>query len=208
MKIYINAHSSIRLEGQDKTLFFDPFMIRKAERRADVIFFTHSHYDHFSEEDAEKVIKKDSIIVAPSSMKEEVEKLYIKKENVYLLKPNDILNLGEIKVKAIPAYNTNKAFHPKEKGWLGYLVNIDGKDVYITGDTDITEESKEIKCDVLLIPIGGTYTTDYIEASRLTNLIKPKIAIPMHYGSIVGEKELGEKYKKLVSDDIEVKILL
>ena len=103
------------------------------------------------------------------------------------------------------AYNNNKRFHPKENNWVGYLIAIDGITYYIAGDTDITEENRQVKCDVAFVPIGGTYTMDYKEAAKLINEIKPKIAIPTHYASIVGTKEDGIKFAKLLEPEIEYK---
>lgn len=108
----------------------------------------------------------------------------------------------------MPAYNTNKSFHPKEKNWVGYLLDYNGITYYIAGDTDITEENRQVKCDIAFVPIGGTYTMNYKEASELINEIKPKIAVPTHYASIVGKKEDGIKFAKLLDSEIECKIYI
>ena len=93
----------------------------------------------------------------------------------------------EIKFGTVPAYNTNKTFHPKENDWIGYIITLDGIRYYIAGDTDITEENRKVKCDVAFVPVGGTYTMDFKEAAQLINEIQPKIAVPIHYGSVVGK---------------------
>ena len=118
------------------------------------------------------------------------------------------LEFGEINFKTIPAYNTNKQFHPRENNWVGYLIELNNITYYIAGDTDITEENKKIKCDIAFVPVGGTYTMDFKEAANLINIIKPKIAIPIHYGCIVGNKEDGINFSKLLNNDIKCKILI
>ena len=108
----------------------------------------------------------------------------------------------------VPAYNINKQFHPKENKWMGYLIEIDGLIYYIAGDTDMTEENQKIKCDVAFVPVGGTYTMDYKEAAKLINIIQPKVAVPIHYGSIVGTKQDAINFSKLVSPETKVEVLM
>lgn len=202
MNIEINCHSSIKMKGE-KVIYIDPFKIEKQANDADIIFITHNHYDHYSEEDIDKVINKNTIIVAP----ETIEVSY-KANEIIKVKPNKKYKVLGIKVETIPAYNTNKKFHPKENNWVGYIIEIEEKRYYIPGDTDITPENEQVKCDVAFIPIGGTYTTDYKEAAELINLIKPKTVIPMHYGCIVGSKEDEVEFKKLLDKDIECEVLI
>lgn len=200
--IEINCHSSIKIM-KGIIIYFDPFRINEEKHDADLILITHDHYDHYSPEDIKKVIKKDTIIVAPKTINE-----LNNKENITFVEPNQTYNINGYKIDTIPAYNISKHFHPKENKWIGYIVEIDGLKYYVAGDTDITPENRQIKCDVALIPIGGTYTMDYKEASELINIIKPKIAIPTHYGSIVGDITDGEKFKKLIDNTIDVQILI
>ena len=130
------------------------------------------------------------------------------KERIVLVKPNENYDVKGLTVKTIPAYNVNKNFHPKENNWVGYLLTIDNITYYIAGDTDITEENKMVQCDVAFVPIGGTYTMTYEEAAELINEIKPKIAIPTHYGLIVGTKEDGQKFAELLNPNITCKIFI
>ncbi len=205
--IEVLCHSSIRF-NKEKIIYFDPFRIEKNYNDADMIFITHDHYDHYSEKDIDKVKKSDTVIVVPEDLIIKLLKKGFKKENIITVKPNERYEMKNMKFETIPAYNTNKQFHPKENEWIGYLIEIDGITYYIAGDTDITEENKKIKCDVAFVPVGGTFTMDYKEAAKLINEIKPKVAVPTHYGSIVGSKEDGANFSELVNSEIKVEIFI
>ena len=200
--IEINCHSSIKIT-KGIIIYIDPFRINEEKHDADLILITHDHYDHYSPENINKVIKEDTIIIAPKTVKE-----LNNKENIIFVEPNKTYNIKGYKIVTIPAYNINKHFHPKENNWVGYIIEMEDLKYYIAGDTDITPENKQVECDVALIPIGGTYTMDYKEASELINIIRPKIAIPTHYGSIVGDITDGEKFEKLVDNTNDVQILI
>ncbi len=204
--IEVLCHSSIKI-NKEKIIYFDPFKITKNYKDADIIFITHDHFDHYSEEDIEKVKKEDTIIVVPESLYEKVLQDGFKKEYIITVIPNKNYQLKGINFETIPAYNLNKKFHPKENNWVGYILEINDIRYYIAGDTDITEDNKKVKCDVAFVPIGGTYTMDFKEAAELVNKINPKIAIPIHYGEIVGTKEDAQSFLKLLNSQIEGKIL-
>ena len=173
-----------------------------------MIIITHDHYDHYSEEDIDKVKKQDTVIVAPEELLTKLLRKGFRQDNIITVEPYDVdMELG-IKFEAIPAYNTNKQFHPKENGWVGYIIEIQGIKYYIAGDTDITEENRKVKCDVTFVPVGGTYTMDFKEAAMLINEIKPKIAIPTHYGSVVGTKQDATDFIKLLHPEIKGIILM
>jgi len=205
--INVFCHSSIMI-NKDKVIYIDPFRIEQNYNNADIILITHEHYDHFSEEDIQKVKKDQTVIVITNDLLEKTLSLGFEKENIMIVEPNKEYFLGDIKIKTIPAYNINKKFHPKENNWVGYIIEIDGVSYYIAGDTDVTEESKNVQCDIAFIPIGGTYTMDYKEAANLVNQIKPKIVVPTHYGEIVGEKQYAEKFKELLLSELECSILI
>ena len=205
--IEVLCHSSIKF-SKEKIIYFDPFKVDKNYNDADLIFITHSHYDHFSEEDILKIKKDNTKIVVTSDLNERANNLGFSKENLITVLPNQELVIDGINVTTIPAYNLNKQFHPKSNNWVGYLIELDVIKYYIAGDTDITDENMNLKCDVAFVPVGGTFTMTLDEAANLVNNIKPKIAIPTHYGSIVGTKEDGNKFVELLNDDIEGKILL
>ena len=201
-EIKINCHSSIKItKGQ--TIYIDPFKIEGEKHDADIILITHNHYDHYSEEDIEKVINEDTIIVMPETMNE-----LSKYKNILLVEPNEQYEIDNIKITTIPAYNINKHFHPKENKWVGYILDIEGVTYYIAGDTDITPENKQVKCDIAFVPVGGTYTTNAKEAAELVNIIKPKIAIPIHYGSIVGTKQDVIDFENNLNKEVQCEIII
>ena len=205
--ILVLTHSSIKIKNS-KTIYFDPFKIDKNYNDADYIFITHSHYDHYSEEDIKKVRKKETKIIITSDLKERVKELGFENSNIIIVTPNEKYIIDTLKIETIPAYNNKKQFHPKSNNWVGYIIEINDEKYYIAGDTDITEENKKIKCDVALLPIGGTFTMNYEEAAELANIIKPKVVIPIHYGSIVGNKCDAEKFTKLINKEIKCEIKL
>ena len=202
MKIEVNAQSSIKIIS-DKIIYFDPFKIEKNFNDADIIFITHDHYDHFSIEDIKKVEKEDTVYVIPDCMYN-----LLGGENVVVLNPNEKVNVEGYDVVTIPSYNREKQFHTKEKGYVAYIVTIEGKRVYVAGDCDENEDNLRVKCDVALVPIGGHYTMDYKEAAAYVNKIKPEIVLPTHYGDGIGKEDDGINFSKLIDKDIEVKLLL
>ena len=205
--IEVLCHSSIKF-NKGLIIYFDPFKINENYHDADIIFITHSHYDHYSEEDISKVIKDNTTIVVPKDLEDRALQFGFAKEHIIVVSPNEEYSVLGINFKTIPAYNTNKNFHPKSNEWVGYIVNLDQTTYYIAGDTDITEENRQVKCDVAFVPIGGTYTMTYSEAAELINEIKPQIAVPIHYGLIVGNKEDANNFANLVDKEIECKILI
>lgn len=205
--IEVLYHSSIRI-NKEKTIYIDPFKIDRNYNDADIIFVTHDHYDHYSEEDIDKVINENAVIVIPEELLTKVLKKGINKNAIITVEPNQKYMVQGIKFETVPAYNINKTFHPKENDWVGYVIEINGIKYYIAGDTDITEENKKVKCDVAFVPVGGTYTMDFKEAAQLVNQIQPKVAVPIHYGSVVGTKQDAEEFIKLLHTNIKGVILM
>lgn len=199
--INVFKHNSIKILYNNLNIYIDPFKIDIISNDADIIFITHSHYDHFSIEDILKIKKDNTKIVSTIDTYDELKK-YFKDEDILLVLPNNNYDILDISFSTTYSYNINKEFHPKSKNFVGYILNLDKK-YYIMGDTDINEDISNIECDILFIPIGGTYTMDYIEASNYTNKIKPSIVIPTHYGLIVGDKSLGNKFSELIDSNIE-----
>ena len=202
--IEVFTQSSIRIKDKTRTIYVDPFQMKDTPHDADYVFITHSHSDHFSIEDIRKVIKASTILVVPARMEDDARELSTEVKNIIPLKPGIYKELSGLEVETIPAYNTVKPFHPRRAEWLGYILRIDGKRVYIAGDTGATKEAKQVRCDIALVPVGGTYTMDVKRAAELVNIIRPEYAIPTHYGSIVGKKTDGQTFASLVDSTIKV----
>ena len=201
--IEVLTHSSIRITGK-QILYVDPFEITKDTHDADIICFTHDHFDHFSPKDIAKVIKEDTTLVMPESMAAKAAELSC--GSVKTVVPGTRLELGDIVLEAVAAYNKWKPFHPKKNGWVGYIFTIDGVRIYVAGDTDSTEENQAVSCDVAMVPIGGTFTMDAKKAAALVNIIRPKTAIPIHYGSVAGKREAEDVFRAAVDQSIPVEI--
>ena len=200
------GHSTIKILDKDKVIYIDPYNIKEDKKDADIIFITHAHYDHFSEEDIIKIKNENTIIVITEDIYNKVIELGFLEKKIIKVMPKEEYKIGNIRFQTIPAYNIDKKFHPKENMWVGYLININNIRYYIAGDTDITNENKKVKCDVAFLPVGGTYTMDYKEAAELANIIRPKIVVPIHYGIIVGTKEDALNFKNFINKDIECEI--
>ncbi len=193
------GHDTFKIVGE-KTIYTDPFKIKKKDT-ADIIMITHEHFDHCSPEDVEKLQGSNTVIVATADC---VKKLSGK---IKIVKPNDRLNIGGIDIEAVPSYNTNKSFHPRANGWVGYIFTVKGQKIYIAGDTDYIPEMKDFKVDIALLPVSGTYVMTADEAIKAALAIKPKIVIPMHYGSIVGSKDDAKRFAEGLTGKVEVVIL-
>lgn len=193
MKYEVIHHASIKFTG-NKIIYFDPYKIEDELHDADYIFITHDHYDHYDLDSINNIRKETTKIILPKCLKNE--------DNYLVVEPNKEYKVDDLYFKTISSYNTNKNFHPKEKEYVGYNILLDDKYYYIMGDTDRTPEAENVKTDVCFIPIGGVYTMTADEAVNYINDIKPSKAIPIHYGLIVGEKNLGDIFKENIKDVI------
>lgn len=207
MKITVNAHSSIRAQG-NKVLYFDPFGITSETHDADIVLITHEHFDHFSPDDMRKVMNENSRIVLPFSCAAKAKKSGFDEASCLLIGADGTIELDGTEIRAVPAYNVGKQFHPKASGWVGYVVNDGEATVYYAGDTDALEENTKIACDVALVPVGGTYTMTAEEAADFVNRLKPACAVPVHYGSVVGDAGDGERFAALVDKEIRTELLI
>lgn len=206
-KISINCHSSIKITGEN-IIYFDPYNIEKKVNDADYVFLTHDHYDHLDIQSLKNVMKEETLVITPTSIPLTALEPVVRKDQVIGVCPNEQYFIGKMNVYTVPSYNINKDFHKKSYNWVGYIIEINSEKIYIAGDTDLNEDIKKVKCDVAIIPIGGTYTMNYSEAAELINIIKPKHVIPSHYGTIVGDLKDAEAFKKLLSNDIECHLLI
>ncbi len=204
--VQVLAHSAIRIEAEDGTaIYFDPFELTDAPHDADYVLVTHTHYDHLSPEDAAKVMNESTVVVCPASAEAEVREALGTAPRG--MAPGDTITLGVMQIEAVPAYNVEPerlGFHPQENRWIGYVITIDGVRYYVAGDTDQNDDTVQVRCDVALVPIGGTFTMDPAQAAAFVNVIKPRIVVPTHYGSAVGTKEDVEAFEPLVDPAITV----
>ena len=205
--IEVLCHSSIKI-SKNKIIYIDPFKIEEDYHDADLIFITHDHFDHYSEIDIDKVRNENTVIIVPEELLVKVLKQGFRQDYIITVDPGDIEMVSGIRFEAIASYNIDKQFHPKENAWVGYIIEVGGIRYYIAGDTDVTEENRKVKCDVAFVPVGGTYTMDFKEAANLVNEIKPKIAVPTHYGSVVGTSQSASEFLKLLYPEIKGIILM
>ena len=205
--IEVLCHSSIKI-SKNKIIYIDPFKIEEDYHDADLIFITHDHFDHYSEIDIDKVRNENTVIIVPEELLVKVLKQGFRQDYIITVDPGDVEMVSGIRFEAIAAYNTNKKFHPKENSWVGYIIEVGGIKYYIAGDTDITDENKKVKCDVAFVPVGGTYTMDFKEAAFLINEIRPKVAVPTHYGSVVGSERDATDFIRLLHPSIKGCIMI
>jgi len=189
------GHDSFRIDGE-KTIYIDPWKLKSDSPKADIILITHDHYDHCSPSDVAAIQKDDTEIV---TVKDCLDKL---SGNLHSILPGEKIELGNIIVEAVPSYNIGKKFHPKSNNWVGFVVTVNNTRIYHAGDTDHIPEMKDIKCDIGLIPVSGTYVMTCEEAVEAVKDINPKIAIPMHWGDIVGGRKDAEYFKKHASCEV------
>jgi len=190
------GHSSVKIKGSC-IVYIDPWKI-KTEEKADLILISHSHSDHFSPDDIKKIQKKETVILAPQDCLSPLS------GDVRAMKPGDTAVVCGVTVTAVPAYNINKSFHPRSHGGLGFLITADGKTIYYCGDTDRIPEMDQIRADIVILPVGGTYTMTVEEAAQAVNGINPELAIPIHFGDIVGSVEDARHFQKLCTVAVSI----
>ncbi len=211
---YHLEHDTVIVEFNNSKIIFDPFRI-KGVYKADIVFISHDHFDHFSPEDLKKVVTDKTRIVCPVSIKEKVlseTKSFLHADNFVFIEISSKIDMPldneKIQVLAIPAYNINKyrtpteVFHPKQAGYVGFVVDIKGTSIYFAGDTDLIPEMHNLaqKIDVAFLPISGTYVMTLEEAITAVKVLSPKVVVPMHYGAIVGSAELGQEFKQRIEN--------
>ena len=198
-KIVWLGHDAFRIDA-DKIIYIDPFEITSGPQ-ADLILITHEHFDHCSVEDIAKIRGDKSIIVTEKSSADQLS------GDVRIMKPGDILTVEGIKIETVLSYNTDKDFHPQENGWLGFIIEIDGKRIYHAGDADFIPEMKDLNVDIALLPVSGTYVMTAAQAAEAALAINPELAIPMHYGAIVGSEQDALDFKQALEGKVDVLIL-
>lgn len=198
-KIHWLGHDGFRIDGK-QTVYFDPYQIKEGPA-ADLILISHDHFDHCSPEDVKKIQKGHTVIVTE---KDAAGKL---QGDVRILKPGETTQLGDIHIEAVPSYNMDKDFHPRKNGWLGFIVEMEGLRIYHAGDTDFIPEMKTLKVDVAFLPVSGTYVMTAEQAVEAAMALRPKVAIPMHYGAIVGEEGDALSFQSALEGKVPVTVL-
>jgi L-ascorbate metabolism protein UlaG (beta-lactamase superfamily) len=209
------GHDSFRISIQGKIIYTDPYILDENPYRADLILVTHDHRDHCHVDNIQKLMKPDTVVVAPPNC---VTKLsFASQKQLKLIEPEQSITVHNLPIKSVDAYNINKfrspnvPYHPPNTGY-GYIFTVAGVKIYLAGDTDFIPEMKELAnehIDVALIPVGGKYTMDAQEAADAVRIIKPKVVIPMHWGAdVIGTQEDAEKFKEIVGDICPVEILI
>ncbi len=204
--ITVNEQNSIQIRDRHGMIYIDPFRLSEKTNDAAYIFLTHDHYDHFSPEDIAKAAGDDTVLIVPEKMEDKARKAADMVKRIVTVKPGEAIELDGLEFETVRAYNHLKPFHPKSAGWVGYIFKIDGRRIYVAGDTDATDEARSVKCDIALVPAGGTYTMDAKKAAELVNILNPEVAIPVHYGTAVGSPKDGEAFARNVKPPIEVEL--
>ena len=185
------GHDCFRIEDAGKQIYIDPWKLPENSLKSDYIFITHSHYDHLSKKDIEKIKKESTQLICPKDVAAELT------GNIRIVEPNEEITVDQLEIKTIPAYNIGKHFHPKENNWIGFVLKLsDGTTIYHAGDTDFIPEMKLLKVDIALLPVSGTYVMTAHEAVKAAHTFKPNIVIPMHYGEIVGSVQDAKEFLK------------
>ncbi len=190
------GHASFKLIAGERVVYIDPWRVKKDE--ADLVLITHPHFDHLSPDDVRKVQKKETLVVVTLDSASRL------KGNVRIVKPGDKIEIGDLGIEAIPAYNIGKSYHPRANGWVGFIITLGGKRIYHAGDTDAIPEMKKLSVDIALLPIGGTYTMTAEEAAGIANEFKPKVVVPMHWGTIVGSEMDARRFKGLFKGETSI----
>ncbi|MDQ1331887.1 MAG: fold metallo-hydrolase [Thermodesulfobacteriota bacterium] len=194
------GHAGFSITAGGKNIFIDPYETGDCGK-ADIILITHSHYDHCSVPDINKIKTTSTLFVT------EKDSAAALSGDVRVVKPGDKVSVSGIDIEAVPAYNTNKNFHPRKNNWLGFILTAGNIKIYHAGDTDLIPEMGSFAADIALLPVSGTYVMTAEEAVEAVKLIKPKIALPMNYGAIVGSKNDAMKFKNSLEGFCEVAIM-
>ena len=198
------GHDSFRLDGSS-TVYIDPWKLSADASPADLILITHDHFDHFSPDDIAHVATPRTTLIGPASVTALVEGVA-----ALTLNAGETATVGGVTVTAVPAYNIDKfrqpgeMFHPPEAGGVGYVVVLDGRRIYHAGDTDAIPEMRDVRCDVALLPVSGTYVMTAEEAAEACRMISAASAVPMHFGDIVGTTADAARFETLCGIPVTV----
>ncbi|HEY7401177.1 MAG TPA: MBL fold metallo-hydrolase [Actinomycetota bacterium] len=195
--------AALRWAGEGRTVYIDPWGVGDDDPPADLILITHAHGDHFAPDDIERIRGGTTKLVAPHDVAAELS------GDVTPVAPGESHEIAGVRFTTVPAYNVEEErldMHPKENRWVGYVLDLGGSTYYHAGDTDHAPELDELRADVAFLPIGGTYTMDPVQAGGLARSIAPQLAVPMHYGFVVGSPSDAERFRK-EADPVKVEVL-
>jgi L-ascorbate metabolism protein UlaG (beta-lactamase superfamily) len=195
--------AALRWAGEGRTVYIDPWGVGDDDPPADLILITHAHGDHFAPDDIERIRGGATKLVAPHDVAAELS------GDVTPVAPGESHEIAGVRFTTVPAYNVEEErldMHPKENRWVGYVLDLGGSTYYHAGDTDHAPELDELRADVAFLPIGGTYTMDPVQAGGLARSIAPQLAVPMHYGFVVGSPSDAERFRK-EADPVKVEVL-
>jgi L-ascorbate metabolism protein UlaG (beta-lactamase superfamily) len=190
------GHDAFKIKD-DKVIYIDPLELEDGEP-ADLILITHDHYDHCSPQDIAKILTDETEIITIAACAKKLG------GRVHRVKPGDRLTVKGVDIEVVSAYNTNKRFHPQGAGHVGFVVTVGGQRIYHAGDTDYIPGMQKIKADIALLPVCGVYVMTAEEAAKAAEAIQPKVAVPMHYGSMVGSAQDAQRFKKLCSVEVQI----
>jgi L-ascorbate metabolism protein UlaG (beta-lactamase superfamily) len=207
------GHSGIMVKNS-KIIYIDPYQIKDNMEKADIILITHSHYDHCSVADIQKIVKEGTRILLTADSQSKITRFEVPIQ-IEIVGVGKEIDFGNLKISTFPAYNINKNFHQKDEEWIGFLLKMDNLVLYHAGDTDIIPEMQKLtghkqvgKEFIAFLPVGGRYTMTAEEAAEAAKIIKPTLAVPIHYGSIAGSEEDAKEFVELCKENgIDAKIL-
>jgi L-ascorbate metabolism protein UlaG (beta-lactamase superfamily) len=192
------GHAGFKICHENTVIYIDPWKLKDSPHDATVVLVSHSHYDHYSPKDIAKISGAETKLIASADV-------IAKEQAGEVIMPRLTIELDNVRIKGVAAYNPAKNFHPKRNNWVGFVIEVGSKRIYYAGDTDLTDEMKSLReIDVALLPVGGTYTMNAAEAAEATKYIKPKRAIPYHWGDIVGSRTDAEKFSKIIECEFNV----
>ncbi|MFH1084564.1 MAG: MBL fold metallo-hydrolase [Chloroflexota bacterium] len=194
------GHASFRIEDGGVVIYIDPWKLQGG-KPADLILVTHVHQDHLSPADIAQIAQPSTVYVCPPACAEQLS------GDVRVLAAGRAVQIGTVRVEAVPAYNPGKRYHPQKAGYVGYVVEVGGRRIYHAGDTDVIPEMDGIRCDVALLPMGGTYTMNADEAAQAVARMRPKVVVPMHWGDIVGQRSDVDRLATLLPPEVQLVVL-
>ncbi len=194
------GHDSFRLDSSAGAIYFDPYELTGGPTAA-IVLCSHDHFDHCVPADVAKVQGEGTVVVTEADCGAKLS------GDVRVMRPGEVIEVGAVKIRAVPSYNTDKEFHPKAKNWLGFVVTVDGVSLYHAGDCDHIPEMADLEVDIALLPVSGTYVMTAAQAVEAAKAIGPKLAIPMHYGAIVGGDSDAEAFAQDLKGVVPVRIL-